>query len=72
MYIVIELQKTSDTELAHLVTAHADREEAEQKYHQVLSYAAVSTVPSHSALLINEDGNLLKKERYIHNREDAS
>ncbi len=67
MFLVLEIQK-SDT-VAHLLTAHESREEAEQKFHTVLSAAAVSSVPVHSAMLITDDGTALRSERYTHTLE---
>ena len=66
MYVVIELQKMSDTQIANIVTAHTDRNEAEQKYHQILAAAAVSKVPVHSATMLEDTGYLVKNECYEH------
>lgn len=67
MFIVIELQK-SDT-LAVLSDTYETRNQAEQKYHTVLAYAAVSEVPKHSAVLLNEDGTYIKSESFEHEVE---
>lgn len=66
MYVVIELQKSSDGTIASLVTTHADLNDAESKFHQVLSYAAVSNVPIHSCAMLSEDAYLVKAESYSH------
>ena len=66
MYVVIELQKMSDTQLANIVTSHSTLQEAESKYHQVLSAAAISHVPLHSCAMLNEDAYLVKAESYSH------
>ena len=63
-YLVLELQK--DTTLLALVNTYAERSQAEQKYHTVLSYAAVSSVPIHTVLLINENGHIIKQDSYLH------
>ena len=68
-YLVIELQKLADGSLAQICTAFTDRNVAEQKYHEVLSYAAVSAVPIHTAVILSEEGNLIKKESYRHETE---
>lgn len=65
-YLVIEMQKQVDGSLAHLVDAYTDRSTAEQKYHTVLSYAAVSKLPTHTAVILSEEGAVLKKEIYRH------
>lgn len=64
MYAVLELQK--DKTLAALVDTYLERPLAEQRYHTVLSYAAVSNVPVHTVLLISDEGNILKKDSYDH------
>lgn len=69
MYVVVELQKTSDDAIASLVTTHNTLEEAQSKFHQVLSYAAVSTLPLHSCVLLNEDAYSIKTESYAHEVE---
>jgi hypothetical protein len=66
MYIVIELQKTADGNLTHLETVHATKEEAESKYHTILSYAAVSELPKHSATILDENGSPLMYKHYTH------
>lgn len=68
MFIVIEIQ-TTDT-VATVVNSYADRNEAEQKYHQILSAAAVSTVPKHGAVMLTDEGVRLKGECYIHEQEE--
>lgn len=65
-YLVIEMQKQADGSLAHLVDAYTDRNTAEQKYHTVLSFAAVSNLPIHTAVIMTDEGAVLKKEVYRH------
>lgn len=64
MYIVVEIQ-TSNT-VATLVNAYEDRNQAESKYHQILTAAALSSVPKHSAVLMNDVGQVIKQDSYIH------
>lgn len=68
-YLVVEMQKQADGSLAHLVDSFTDRNIAEQKYHTVLSFAAVSDLPVHTAVLLSEEGNVIKKEIYRHETE---
>lgn len=68
MYIVIEIQ-TSNT-VATIVNSYSDRNTAEQKYHQILSAAAVSTVPKHGAVMLTDEGVRLKGECYIHEQPE--
>lgn len=67
MYIVIELQ-TTGTRTSVLTYTFVDVNEAEQKYHTILSYAAVSTVDFHAASILRPDGSLIKNEYYYHER----
>lgn len=64
MYIVLEIQ-TSNT-VATIVNSYEDRNQAESKYHQILTAAALSSVPKHSAVLMNDEGQTIKSETYIH------
>ena len=68
MFTVIELQTTNGTTAA-ITSTYEDENQAYQKYHQILSYAAVSEVDIHSASVLNEYGNVLKNEFYEHKKE---
>ena len=68
-YIVIELQTTNGT-TANIVSQYSDKNLAEQKYHQILASAAVSTVDIHTALMTDEYGHFLRAEHYEHNTEE--
>ena len=70
-YLVVEMQKQTDGSMAHIETAFTDRNTAEQKYHEVLSYAAVSTIPIHTAVILSDEGNLIKKETYRHEEVES-
>ena len=63
-YIVMEIQ-TSDS-VATIVNPYDERAEAESKYHQILTAAAVSTVPKHGAIMLTDEGERLKGECYYH------
>ena len=69
MYLVIEIQKTQAGQVSHIVTTHATQAEAEQKFHQILSYAAVTTLASHSATILTDNGYALRREFYEHKEE---
>jgi len=64
MYIVLEIQ--TSTSVATIVNSYSDRNTAESRYHQILSAAAISNVPKHSAVLMNDIGETIKTEAYIH------
>ena len=64
MFVVMEIQKSST--LTTLVTSYDTINEAENKYHTVLAYAAISNIPKHSAVLIDENGEFIKSECFEH------
>lgn len=64
-YVVIELQDMG-SQVANIVTAYDSVNQAEQKYHEALSAAAVSQVPIHSAIMMNSEGQYIKSEGYDH------
>lgn len=66
MYIVIELQKNAEGHVSNIVTEHENLAQAESKYHAVLSAAAVSQIPVHSAVLVSEEGFPVKHQCYKH------
>lgn len=61
MFIVLEIQNT-----ATLVNAYNTRNEAENKYHTILAYAAVSTIETHSAIMFTNEGEFIKSECFKH------
>ena len=64
MFIVIEIQKTN--KIATLVYSYEDRNAAESKYYTILSAAAISKVPVHSATLLTDTGKELMHASYEH------
>lgn len=65
MFIVIEIQ-VEDSTVSTIVNSYQDINQAEYKYHTILSVAAVSNVDIHSAAMLTEDGTCLKSESYNH------
>jgi len=68
-FLVIELQESADGQVANIVTSHDTANEAESKYHAVLSAAAVSSVPYHSAIMLNSHGGYINSQCYEHTTE---
>lgn len=64
MYIVVEFQKSAQNTMSCLVNAYENRADAEEKYHEVLRYAAKTTLLKHGATMLTEDGAFLKSEPY--------
>jgi len=65
-YLVIEIQTNTDGTVGNLVFAYDDRNQAESKYHAVLSAAAISALPMHTCVLFQSDGVLLARQSYMH------
>ena len=66
-YIVIELQKhTEDADVSTIVATKNTKEEAESTYYSILASAAISTIPVHGAIIIDEMGNPIKNNHYTH------
>lgn len=69
-YLVIEIQKSlvnDQVTVAQITTVHSSRSDAENKYHTVLAYAAISGLLSHSATMLDEKGYYVKSECYVTN-----
>lgn len=65
-YIVIELQTAADGTVANIVTAYDTQLQAESAYHSILAAAAVSSVPSHAAVMLGSDGDYMDAHCYEH------
>jgi len=65
MYILIEMQ-TTDNQTGSIVTAYTDRAAAEAAYHTTLAAAVASPVHYHTVVMMDERGDLLKREYYRH------
>ena len=64
-YLVIEIQKFSDGTVAVPPIATFDSFfEALSRYHTILAAAAISDVPVHSCVLLNEVGQELRMDSY--------
>ncbi len=64
-YLVMEIQNNNDS-VSNIVTAFDDINEAWSKYHTILSYAAISTVAVHTALLLNDSGEVYESRVFRH------
>lgn len=66
MYIVIELQTNADGAIGNIVTAYNSREQAFAKYHAILSAAAVSSLPCHAAVILDNKGMQIAAQYFEH------
>lgn len=63
MYIVFEIQEEQNGTVRVLEPAiFNDKDKALQKYYTVLSYAAVSELARHTAMIVTTDGMVIKME----------
>ena len=69
MFIVMEVQVFADGGKSTPCYAFDNKNSAEQKYHAVLSSAAVSKLPIHTAFMLTEDGYVIKSECFRHEVE---
>lgn len=55
-YIVIELQTMETGQVANIATAYDSLAAAQSKFHTILAAAALSGLPAHAALILDEEG----------------
>jgi len=65
MYIVIEIQNTNG-QISTLTWQYGTLNEAQSKFHTILSVAAVSSVPIHTAVILTHEGIMVAHESYHH------
>ena len=58
IYYVIEFQ--TGTSGAAIVNTYTDPALADQKFHQIMAAASVSSVPKHGAMIINGDMEIIQ------------
>lgn len=67
MYLIIEIQKTSDSQVAiPPIATRSTWLEAESEFCRIRSIAALSQVPWHSVALMNDEGVLYDFKCYEH------
>ena len=71
-YVIIELQKSADGSVAvPPINTADDFFQARSVFHSICATAAISTVPVHSVVLLNEVGQELGLESFNHTAEPA-
>ena len=65
-YIVIEIQTDSNGTVGILTYSYDNYNEAQSKYHLILSSAAISELPMHAATIITSDGYQHEQKCYSH------
>lgn len=70
-YLVLEIQTFDSGEIGVPPVASFDsRDEAESRFHSILSLAAISALPEHAAILFDNTGRLLDRKCYEHRTPD--
>ena len=64
IFFVLELQ--TDTSGAIITWTYNTLAEAESKFYAILSAAALSNVRKHGAIILNDEGIMLKHEVFTH------
>lgn len=72
MYLVIEIQKLSDSNVTVVtpIYSNSDIHQAESEFHRLCSIAAVSQIPRHSILFIKDDGYRIDSNTWTYPPED--
>lgn len=66
-YIVIEIQKSADGTIAvPPIGSYDNFFDAMSAYHTILASAAISSVPVHTALVLNEVGQEIRLDSFDH------
>lgn len=66
MFIVMEIQVNAEGQVATLVSTYGTLAQAMNKYYTILAFAVVSTVPKHSAVILDQMGVLLERNGFDH------
>ena len=76
-YYVFEIQEITEGSYSYLIHSATDDDPAiarlkgESTYHSVLASAAISSIPSHTAVLLNAEGVLIMSQCYKHPTEEV-
>lgn len=66
MYIVIELQTNPNGTVGNIVSSYPTKDEAFSKFHNILMYAAVSSLPCHAAVILDNHGQQIAAQYFEH------
>ena len=69
MYIVIEIQTNPNGTVGNIVNSYATKDLAFQKFHTILAAAAVSSLPVHAAVILDNKGLQIAAQAFEHEVE---
>lgn len=72
VFYVLELQTYGDGTGSAIPMSYPTLREAESKFYLILSAAAISTVYRHGAVLLTEEGFVMKQEVFTHMVEETA
>lgn len=70
MFIILEMQTNNDTTALVPAVTYTSKNEAESAYHLKLGGAALSDVNVHTVVMLDEHGNVVKREFYEHIQQE--
>lgn len=65
-YIVLEMQTNNGVTALVPPVTYTDRNAAEAKFHSILANAAISNVEQHTAVILTNDGRLVRSSECYH------
>lgn len=71
MYIVIEIQTNPNGTVGNIVNAFATKDLAFQKFHTILAAAAVSSLPVHAAVILDNKGLQIAAQAFEHVEQEG-
>lgn len=66
MYIVIELQTDANGHVGNIVTTYDNLPQAESKFYTICAAAALSNIPVHSAVILDNTGMAIANRSFSH------
>ena len=70
MFVILEIQEATEGATPAMLTSTAETKDAAlSKWHDILRFAAVSSLYRHTAIVMQTDGKYLARESYIHEPE---
>lgn len=65
-FVVIEIQTASDGTTSVLHFTYDSENQAWSKFYTILSFAAVSEITCHAAVILDNQGSVLGNMQYVH------
>lgn len=66
MYIILELQTHQDGTVSSMINNYSDYNEAESRYYTALAAAAISSIPRHAVVMMQDNGLCIQNKYYDH------